>query len=112
MAAAGNSVAAPEGWTQRARIASCQAGTRGTGVAVIPGSQREPRPSDGARASARAPRARRDERRRLGVMVLYVVRHGRAEEPRGGLADEDRALTERGRREVRAVLARTGAAPV
>jgi len=45
-------------------------------------------------------------------MVLYVVRHGRAEEPRAGLADEDRALTERGRREVRATLGRTGAAPV
>jgi len=45
-------------------------------------------------------------------MVLYIVRHGRAEEPRAGLADEDRALTERGRREVRATLGRAGAAPV
>jgi len=44
-------------------------------------------------------------------MVLYVVRHGRAEEPRAGLRDEDRALTERGRREVRATLGRAGAAP-
>ena len=45
-------------------------------------------------------------------MVLYIVRHGRAEDPRAGLADEDRALTERGRREVRATLGRAGAAPV
>src|SRR5262245_16123269 len=61
--------------------------------------------------AARADRRAIAPRGRLGVMVLYVVRHGRAEEPRGRLADEDRALTERGRREVRAVLGRTGAAP-
>lgn len=40
-------------------------------------------------------------------MVVYLVRHGRAEEARAGLRDEDRALTERGRREWRETLART-----
>ena len=40
-------------------------------------------------------------------MLVYLVRHGRAEEARPGLRDEDRALTERGRREWRETLART-----
>ena len=40
-------------------------------------------------------------------MRVYLVRHGRAEESRSGLRDEDRALTERGRRELRETWART-----
>ena len=40
-------------------------------------------------------------------MLVYLVRHGRAEEAHAGLRDEDRALTERGRRELRETLART-----
>jgi phosphohistidine phosphatase len=45
-------------------------------------------------------------------MVLYLVRHGRAEEARTGLRDEARALTDRGRRELRETLDRTrGVAP-
>ena len=40
-------------------------------------------------------------------MLVYLVRHGRAEESRAGLRDEDRALTERGRRELRETFTRT-----
>ena len=39
-------------------------------------------------------------------MLVYLVRHGRAEDARADIRDEDRALTERGRRELRETLAR------
>jgi phosphohistidine phosphatase len=43
-------------------------------------------------------------------MILYLVRHGRAEPPRPGTRDEDRSLTDRGRREVREAMARARSA--
>ena len=43
-------------------------------------------------------------------MVLYLVRHGRAEDARAGARDEDRSLTDRGRREVRDAMDRARSA--
>lgn len=42
----------------------------------------------------------------MAASTLLLLRHGIAEEPRAGLADGDRALTERGRGRTRSVLER------
>jgi len=46
------------------------------------------------------------------MMEIYILRHGIAEEARGGMADAERALTETGREKLRRVLERARAAGV
>lgn len=45
-------------------------------------------------------------------MIIYILRHGIAEERRSGLADEERALTPEGRKKLSPVLKRALAAGV